>query len=44
MGISTSGPPVSAHLFSAWGELAVFCGYTAVLLIAGAVLLRSRDA
>jgi ABC-2 type transport system permease protein len=42
--ISTSGPPVSPHLFSAWGELAVFGGYTAVLLIAGAVLLRSRDA
>lgn len=42
--ISTSGPPVSSHLFSAWGELAVFGGYTAALLIAGAVLLRSRDA
>ena len=42
--ISTSGPPVSAHLFAAWGELAVFGGYTAVLLIAGAVLLRRRDA
>ncbi len=42
--ISTSGPPVSAHLFSTWGELAVFGSYTAVLLIAGAVLLRSRDA
>lgn len=42
--ISTSGPPVSPHLFTAWGELAVFGGYTAVLLIAGAVLLRRRDA
>jgi ABC-2 type transport system permease protein len=42
--ISTSGPPISPHLFSAWGELAVFGGYTAVLLIAGAVVLRRRDA
>ena len=42
--ISNSGPPISPHLFSTWGELAVFGGYTAVLLIAGAVLLRRRDA
>jgi ABC-2 type transport system permease protein len=42
--ISTSGAPISSHLFSAWGELAVFGGYTAVLLIAGAVVLRRRDA
>jgi ABC-2 type transport system permease protein len=42
--ISTSGPPVSPHLFSTWGELAVLGGYTAVLLICGAVLLRRRDA
>jgi ABC-2 type transport system permease protein len=42
--ISTSGPPVSTHLFSTWGEIAVFGGYTAVVLIAGAVLLRRRDA
>lgn len=42
--ISTSGPPVSSHLFSTWGEIAVFAGYTAVALIAGAVLLRRRDA
>jgi ABC-2 type transport system permease protein len=42
--ISTSGPPVSSHLFSAWGELAVFGGYTAVLLTAGALLLHRRDA
>jgi hypothetical protein len=32
------------HMFSPWGELAVFAGYTAALLVAGAVMLRSRDA
>jgi hypothetical protein len=32
------------HMFSPWGELAVFAGYTAALLIAGAVTLRHRDA
>jgi ABC-2 type transport system permease protein len=42
--ISTSGAPISSHLFSTWGEIAVFAGYTAVMLIAGAVLLRRRDA
>jgi ABC-2 type transport system permease protein len=41
--ISTSGPPISSNLFSAWGEIAVFAGYTSVVLIAGAVLLRRRD-
>jgi ABC-2 type transport system permease protein len=35
---------ISPYLFSAWGELAVFGGYTAVLLVVGAVLLRNRDA
>jgi ABC-2 type transport system permease protein len=42
--LSNSGPPVSPHLFSAGGELVVFGCYTAALLIAGAVLLRRRDA
>ena len=32
------------HLFTAWGEFAVFGGYTAVVLVAGALLLRRRDA
>ena len=32
------------HLFSAWGEFAVFGGYTVVVLAAGAVLFRRRDA
>lgn len=34
----------SPHLFSAWGEFAVFGAYTVVLLAAGAVLLARRDA
>jgi ABC-type transport system involved in multi-copper enzyme maturation permease subunit len=32
------------HLFSAWGEFAVFCGYAAVLLAIGAWLFCRRDA
>jgi ABC-2 type transport system permease protein len=32
------------HLFSAWGEFAVFGAYTAILLVLGAVLFRKRDA
>ncbi|MGH3160154.1 MAG: ABC transporter permease subunit, partial [Streptosporangiaceae bacterium] len=32
------------HLFSAWGELAVFAGYTVILLAVGAALFRKRDA
>jgi ABC-2 type transport system permease protein len=32
------------HLFSAWGELAVFGAYAVILLIVGAVLFRRRDA
>ena len=32
------------HTFSAWGELAVFAGYAAILLMAGAVLFSRRDA
>jgi ABC-2 type transport system permease protein len=38
---SGSRPP---HMFSAWGELAVFAAYAAILLIAGAVQFRTRDA
>jgi ABC-2 type transport system permease protein len=34
----------SPHLFSAWGEFAVFGAYTAILLVLGAVLFRKRDA
>jgi ABC-type transport system involved in multi-copper enzyme maturation permease subunit len=39
-----SGSYVSGHLFSAWGEFAVFCGYAAVLLAAGAWSFLRRDA
>ena len=31
-------------LFSAWGELAVFAGYAAILLVLGAVQFARRDA
>lgn len=37
----TGGIP---NMFTAWSELGVFAGYTAVLLIAGAAVLRRRDA
>lgn len=43
--ITSSGPqPVGRNMFPAWGELAVFGGYTLIVLIAGAILLRRRDA
>jgi ABC-2 type transport system permease protein len=35
---------MNPHLFSAWGELAVFAGYTVILLALGALLFRKRDA
>ena len=35
---------VSGHLFSAWGEFAVFCGYAVVLLVLGARSFIRRDA
>jgi hypothetical protein len=42
--IVRSAPPLSPHLFSAWGEFAVFSGYAAVLLALGAWLFIRRDA
>jgi ABC-2 type transport system permease protein len=42
--IARSTPPLSPHLFSAWGEFAVFSGYAAVLLAVGAWLFIRRDA
>jgi ABC-2 type transport system permease protein len=42
--IARSAPPISAHLFSAWGEFAVFSGYAVVLLALGAWLFVRRDA
>ena len=42
--ISRSAPPLSGHLFSAWGEFAVFCGYAVILLALGAWSFIRRDA
>jgi hypothetical protein len=43
--IARSAAPLSAgHLFSAWGEFAVFGGYAAVLLAVGGWLFIRRDA
>ncbi|HLX51636.1 MAG TPA: hypothetical protein VKS82_25190 [Streptosporangiaceae bacterium] len=36
--------PVSGQVLPAWGGFAVFCGWTAALLIAWAVTLKLRDA
>jgi len=41
---NTQSVNLSPHLFSAWGEFAVFGSYTAILLVLGAVLFRKRDA
>jgi ABC-2 type transport system permease protein len=42
--IPSSAAPHSPHLFSAWGEFAVFCGYAVVLLALGAWSFIRRDA
>ena len=42
--IARSTPPLSHHLFPAWGEFAVFSGYAAVLVAIGAWLFIRRDA
>ncbi len=42
--VTTTQRLPSPHLFSAWGEFAVFAGYTAIVLVVGAVLFRRRDA
>ena len=36
--------PQNAHLFSPWGQFAVFAVYTAVLLVVGGVLFCKREA
>jgi len=36
--------PQNSHLFSPWGQFAVFAVYTAVLLVVGGILFRKRDA
>jgi len=35
--------PQNLHLFSPWGEFAVFGAYTAVLLVVGGILFLKRD-
>ena len=40
----TNSADAAPHLFSAWGEFAVFGGYAVVLLIIGALLFSRRDA
>ena len=40
----TNSASAAPHLFSAWGEFAVFGGSTVVLLIIGALLFSRRDA
>ena len=42
--ISSGWAQSAHHLFSAWGEFAVFCGYAAVLLAVGGWLFCRRDA
>jgi ABC-2 type transport system permease protein len=42
--ITSTGAQQGPHLFSAWGELAVFGAYTAILLVLGLLLFRRRDA
>ena len=43
-GLAIWNPRQQPHEFSAWPEFAVFCAYTAALLIAGFILFRKRDA
>jgi ABC-2 type transport system permease protein len=42
--ISVVVGPGPDHLFSPWGQFAVFAIYTAVLLVVGGILFRKRDA
>ena len=42
--ISVVVGPGPDHLFSPWGQFAVFAIYTAILLVVGGILFRKRDA
>ena len=42
--ISATVGPQDPHLFSPWGQFAVFAVCTAVLLVVGGILFRKRDA
>lgn len=41
---STNSADNVPHLFSAWGEFAVFGGYVVIVLVVGAFLFSKRDA
>jgi ABC-2 type transport system permease protein len=43
-GLAIWNPNQQANEWSAWPEFAVFCAYTAAVLIAGFILFRKRDA
>lgn len=42
--LTATSEPRLPHLFSPWGELAVFAAYAAVVVLVGAGLFRTRDA
>jgi ABC-2 type transport system permease protein len=42
--ITSSSTQQNPHMFSPWGELAVFGGYTVIVLLLGVILFRKRDA
>lgn len=42
--LRSSPPRVSGYTLSPWAGFALYCGYTAVILAAAALALRSRDA
>jgi hypothetical protein len=42
--LTATSEPRLEHLFSPWGELAVFAAYAAVVVLVGAALFRTRDA
>jgi ABC-2 type transport system permease protein len=42
--VAQAHPPAGGNVLSAWQGFGVFCLWTVVLLVAGAILLRRRDA
>jgi hypothetical protein len=42
--IIASKPGGAAHVFGPYGQAAVFAGYAAIAMAAGALLFRRRDA
>ncbi len=41
---NAAASPASDHMFSAWTGFAVFCGYAAIAIAGGLILVRRRDA